>query len=86
MEVVRGGKSRLGKKEDDMINEYERFLKRLSEDQLSNELSRQRNRENSYANSQAAHDAAIFFGMTSYRSGDAWKITACERELARRRG
>ena len=72
-----------------MVNEYahyEKYLRELSQDNLESEYRRQRDRENRYAASQEAHDAAIFFGMTSYRSGDAWKVTACERELTRRRG
>ena len=65
---------------------YEDFLKSLSDAELSDEFHRQNNRENAYANSQFAREAAIFFGMFSYRSSDAWMVTACERELARRKG
>ena len=64
--------------------EYEVFLKSLTDEELSAELQHQNNRENKYAGSQAAHDAALFFGMMSYASSDAWRVTACERELARR--
>ena len=63
---------------------YEAHLKSLPVEELIAELTRQRQRERAWATSNAAHDAAIFFGMTSYTSTDGWRVAACERELARR--